>query len=194
MRQWSCRDSPAVKRQSRARRSAGVFAMGLQSPAAALSALPQRARSRARQMPHRRFERVLLHIACRQSLQIEAARRISRVEQTGIAKSFVKEHDPFVTVTAMGKAAMGQKTDWGLVGLGLTLVAAVAKLHGGSLELADNRPGLRGLEPVSLLDAFRPSAFSRCGTGSCRRLVRARRPGGRTALWSPAETRPGEPC
>jgi hypothetical protein len=29
------------------------------------------------------------------------------------------------------------------VGLGLTLVAAVAKLHGGSLLLADNHPGLR---------------------------------------------------
>jgi signal transduction histidine kinase len=29
------------------------------------------------------------------------------------------------------------------VGLGLSMVAAVAKLHGGSLELADNHPGLR---------------------------------------------------
>jgi len=29
------------------------------------------------------------------------------------------------------------------VGLGLTLVAAVAKLHGGALDLADNRPGLK---------------------------------------------------
>ena len=29
------------------------------------------------------------------------------------------------------------------MGLGLSLVAAVAKLHGGSLELADNHPGLR---------------------------------------------------
>jgi signal transduction histidine kinase len=29
------------------------------------------------------------------------------------------------------------------VGLGLSLVAAVAKLHGGSLELVDNHPGLR---------------------------------------------------
>jgi signal transduction histidine kinase len=29
------------------------------------------------------------------------------------------------------------------VGLGLSLVAAVAKLHGGALELGDNRPGLR---------------------------------------------------
>ena len=29
------------------------------------------------------------------------------------------------------------------VGLGLSLVEAIAKLHGGSLELADNHPGLR---------------------------------------------------
>jgi len=29
------------------------------------------------------------------------------------------------------------------VGLGLTLVASVAKVHGGALELADNNPGLR---------------------------------------------------
>jgi len=31
------------------------------------------------------------------------------------------------------------------VGLGLSLVAAVAKLHGGTLELGDNRPGLRAV-------------------------------------------------
>ena len=29
------------------------------------------------------------------------------------------------------------------VGLGLSLVEAIAKLHGGALTLADNRPGLR---------------------------------------------------
>jgi signal transduction histidine kinase len=29
------------------------------------------------------------------------------------------------------------------VGLGLSLVAAVARLHGGLLELGDNHPGLR---------------------------------------------------
>lgn len=41
------------------------------------------------------------------------------------------------------------------VGLGLSLVEAIARLHGGSLELADNHPGLRaglvlraGLEPA----------------------------------------------
>ena len=29
------------------------------------------------------------------------------------------------------------------VGLGLSLVAAIARLHGGALELSDNHPGLR---------------------------------------------------
>ncbi len=40
------------------------------------------------------------------------------------------------------------------VGLGLSLVQAVAKLHGGTLELADNHPGLRArmiMEPGALL-------------------------------------------
>ena len=35
------------------------------------------------------------------------------------------------------------------VGLGLALVEGVAKLHGGALELADNRPGLRAMLVVS---------------------------------------------
>jgi signal transduction histidine kinase len=30
-------------------------------------------------------------------------------------------------------------------GLGLSLVAAVARLHGGSIRLEDNRPGLRAV-------------------------------------------------
>jgi signal transduction histidine kinase len=39
------------------------------------------------------------------------------------------------------------------VGLGLSLVAAVAKLHGGSLKLSDNHPGLRAtlvLAPMAM--------------------------------------------
>jgi signal transduction histidine kinase len=40
------------------------------------------------------------------------------------------------------------------VGLGLSLVAAVAKLHGGLLELTDNRPGLRA--NLVLAGAFTP--------------------------------------
>jgi len=35
------------------------------------------------------------------------------------------------------------------VGLGLTLVASVAKVHGGALELADNHPGLRANMVIS---------------------------------------------
>ncbi|HYK24847.1 MAG TPA: sensor histidine kinase, partial [Steroidobacteraceae bacterium] len=40
------------------------------------------------------------------------------------------------------------------VGLGLSLVEAVAKLHGGTLELADNHPGLRAqmiIEPGTIV-------------------------------------------
>ncbi len=36
------------------------------------------------------------------------------------------------------------------VGLGLTLVASVAKVHGGALELADNNPGLRANMIISV--------------------------------------------
>ncbi|HEX8012644.1 MAG TPA: ATP-binding protein [Casimicrobiaceae bacterium] len=47
------------------------------------------------------------------------------------------------------------------VGLGLSLVAAVARLHGGKLELRDNRPGLRAalvLAPLASLGRTRPLA------------------------------------
>jgi signal transduction histidine kinase len=39
------------------------------------------------------------------------------------------------------------------VGLGLTLVASVAKVHGGALELADNQPGLRANMLISAQSA-----------------------------------------
>jgi signal transduction histidine kinase len=45
------------------------------------------------------------------------------------------------------------------VGLGLSLVQAVAKLHGGRLELADNNPGLRArviIEPGAVLSGRPP--------------------------------------
>jgi hypothetical protein len=45
------------------------------------------------------------------------------------------------------------------VGLGLSLVAAVAKLHGGSLRLSDNNPGLRAtLILMSAAMTLRPTA------------------------------------
>ena len=45
------------------------------------------------------------------------------------------------------------------VGLGLSLVAAVAKLHGGSLKLRDNNPGLRAtLILVPIATTLRPAA------------------------------------
>ena len=50
------------------------------------------------------------------------------------------------------------------VGLGLSLVAAVARMHGGRLELTDNRPGLRAtlmLTPMIETGAARPTRSSR---------------------------------
>lgn len=46
------------------------------------------------------------------------------------------------------------------VGLGLTLVASVAKLHGGVLELTDNDPGLRAHMIVSAQTAHNPGAIA----------------------------------
>jgi signal transduction histidine kinase len=46
------------------------------------------------------------------------------------------------------------------VGLGLSLVAAVARLHGGTLEFSDNRPGLRAallLPPITVREATQPT-------------------------------------
>ena len=59
------------------------------------------------------------------------------------------------------------------VGLGLSLVQAVAKLHGGTLELTDNHPGLRArmiIEPGALLSG-RPrtiTAEAKHSSGSAR--------------------------
>jgi signal transduction histidine kinase len=47
------------------------------------------------------------------------------------------------------------------IGLGLSLVQAVAELHGGSLELSDNHPGLRArmlIEPGALLSGRQRAA------------------------------------
>jgi signal transduction histidine kinase len=45
------------------------------------------------------------------------------------------------------------------VGLGLTLVASVAKVHGGALELGDNNPGLRATMTISAHSAGATSAL-----------------------------------
>jgi signal transduction histidine kinase len=50
------------------------------------------------------------------------------------------EEKPRVTERFYRCEASGGKPG---VGLGLSLVAAIARLHGGALELSDNRPGLR---------------------------------------------------
>lgn len=48
------------------------------------------------------------------------------------------------------------------VGLGLTLVASVAKVHGGALELADNNPGLR----ANMIISAQSGATSALSAGS----------------------------
>jgi signal transduction histidine kinase len=57
-------------------------------------------------------------------------------------------------------------------GLGLSLVAAVARLHGGSIRLEDNRPGLRA---VLSLPAGRTQSVSTVGAPGMTRV-----PGGQT--------------
>jgi signal transduction histidine kinase len=52
------------------------------------------------------------------------------------------------------------------VGLGLTLVASVAKVHGGALELADNNPGLRANMIISAQSAGAPRALHPARAGS----------------------------
>lgn len=53
------------------------------------------------------------------------------------------------------------------VGLGLTLVAAVARLHGGRLDFADNHPGLRAALSVAGIAVGRPArpVAGRAGRG-----------------------------
>ncbi len=45
------------------------------------------------------------------------------------------------------------------VGLGLSLVASVARVHGGALELADNHPGLRAQMVIAIHSAGRAGAL-----------------------------------
>jgi signal transduction histidine kinase len=64
------------------------------------------------------------------------------------------------------------------VGLGLSLVQAVAKLHGGTLELADNHPGLRArmiFEPGAL-PSGRPRAITAELAGSTAAVKSEPRP------------------
>ena len=60
------------------------------------------------------------------------------------------------------------------VGLGLSLVEAVAKLHGGTLELGDNHPGLRAqmiieagseVSPERVAERDRPVAQAAAAVG-----------------------------
>jgi signal transduction histidine kinase len=87
-----------------------------------------------------------------------ASRILLRIESGGEARIIVADHGPgippadreralkrFVRLEA-SRSAPGS-------GLGLSLVAAVARLHGGSLKLEDNRPGLRVIIALPLAPA-----------------------------------------
>src|SRR6185369_10030067 len=58
------------------------------------------------------------------------------------------------------------------VGLGLTLVASVAKVHGGVLELGDNNPGLRATMVISAHTAgVLPPVVAAAGTAGALQSV-----------------------
>jgi signal transduction histidine kinase len=71
-------------------------------------------------------------------------------------------------------------------GLGLSLVAAVAKLHGGTLELADNRPGLLARLAFPI-EAAQPAAEAARPAAPVERAG----PAEEAAALTPASRRPG---
>ena len=71
----------------------------------------------ARVLPVRLVARVLIRVARRQRLQVEAVVRVRRVFQAGVAELVEQEGDALVAVAAVRVAAVGQKTDQRLVEL-----------------------------------------------------------------------------
>ena len=65
------------------------------------------------------------------------------------------------------------------VGLGLTLVAAVAKVHGGQVELNDNHPGLRAQMVIAPGVGLKGNALRGGGAPHAVPEVRASPGGGR---------------
>ncbi len=63
------------------------------------------------------------------------------------------------------------------VGLGLSIVDAVARLHGGALELADNHPGLRACMAIES-GQIRPAAGSASSAGGSSAAPRRSMPAG----------------
>jgi len=76
------------------------------------------------------------------AIAVSAARRdgVIEVAVSDDGPGIPDDEKPRVTERFYRCEASGGKPG---VGLGLSLVAAIARLHGGALELSDNRPGLR---------------------------------------------------
>jgi signal transduction histidine kinase len=76
------------------------------------------------------------------AVAVSAARRDGAIEVavSDDGPGIPDDEKPRVTERFYRCEASGGKPG---VGLGLSLVAAIAKLHGGTLELSDNHPGLR---------------------------------------------------
>jgi signal transduction histidine kinase len=94
--------------------------------------------------------------------------------QSGAVEISVSDNGPGIPVEERSKATQrfyrgdSSRSTPG-VGLGLALVAAVAKLHGGSLELTDNHPGLRAtliVQPDALLSGLQGRAPEALRAGS----------------------------
>ncbi|MDB5771650.1 MAG: sensor histidine kinase [Burkholderia sp.] len=86
------------------------------------------------------------------AVSIEARRRSSRMIEVVVADDgpgIPDEEKPRV-VERFYRSDASRATPG--VGLGLSMVAAAARLHGGSLELADNHPGLRATLILALRD------------------------------------------
>ena len=87
-------------------------------------------------------------------ITVEVVRRPDRVVTLAVA-----DNGPGIPETERPKAAQrfyrgdASRGTPG-VGLGLSLVEAIAKLHGGTLDLADNRPGLRA--QITLEEGVQP--------------------------------------
>lgn len=90
------------------------------------------------------IDNALKYSPVRGAIAVEASRRGDGAVEVSVSDNgpgIPDDEKPKVTERFYrGDASRGAASG---VGLGLTLVAAVAKLHGGSLELADNHPGLR---------------------------------------------------
>ena len=92
--------------------------------------------------------------AAKEAADVEIALRVV----AGRAEVAVSDHGPGIATSDRDRAVRrfvrleASRTKPG-TGLGLSLVAAVARLHGGELRLEDNRPGLRAVLSLPMMAA-----------------------------------------